>query len=214
MRIDAAFRKLAHEVRIPASGPGRRRGACSRPASAPRSARDQALQDSLPEYYAEAVVAENIDVDRAAGDRDHRGRGRRRRRVRRRRRGAARRSPSRATTSCTVEIPWHRRRATRTIDTPGRPAARALRRPRGLRRRRSPTATTPTIDIKGFDRRRSGRGPHRHRLPLRGRFRDASCRRSTSELRGKRPGDILKFTDSCPSASASAPAKRSRSGCS
>ena len=63
---------------------------------------------------------------------------------------------------------------------------------------------------QGLRRRRVGRGPHRDRLPLRGRFRHASCPSSTSELRGTRPGDILEVQRRrCPSASASAPATKS-----
>jgi trigger factor len=59
--LDAAFRKRAREVRIPGFRPG----------TAPRqllearlgtvAARRQALQDSLPDYYADAVESENVD---------------------------------------------------------------------------------------------------------------------------------------------------------
>jgi trigger factor len=74
--VDGAFRKLAGEVKIPGFRPGK----------APRQllearlglgvAREQALRDSVPEYYAEAVAAEDIDViaapeiDLTAGEAD------------------------------------------------------------------------------------------------------------------------------------------------
>ena len=47
--IDAAFRKLAHEVKVPGLPPRQgARAVCSRPGSAPRPRRKQALRDSLP----------------------------------------------------------------------------------------------------------------------------------------------------------------------
>jgi trigger factor len=60
--LDAAFRKLAREVRIPGFRPGKapRRLLEAQFGTAP--AREQALRDSLPEYYAEAVEREQVDV--------------------------------------------------------------------------------------------------------------------------------------------------------
>ena len=60
--IDAAFRKLAHEVKIDGFRPGKAPRRILEARLGTELARDQALRDSLPEYYTEAVVAENIDV--------------------------------------------------------------------------------------------------------------------------------------------------------
>lgn len=60
--IDAAFRKLAHEVKIPGFRPGKAPRRLLESRFGVEVARDQALRDALPEYYAEAVVAEDIDV--------------------------------------------------------------------------------------------------------------------------------------------------------
>jgi trigger factor len=60
--LDAAFRKLAREVRVPGFRPGKapRRLLEAQFGTAP--AREQALRDALPEYYAEAVEREHVDV--------------------------------------------------------------------------------------------------------------------------------------------------------
>ena len=60
--IDAAFRKLAQEVKMPGFRPGKAPRRLLEARLGTEIARDQALRDSLPEYYAEAVVAEDIDV--------------------------------------------------------------------------------------------------------------------------------------------------------
>src|SRR5262249_52410882 len=60
--IDAAFRKLAHEVRIPGFRPGKAPRRLLEARLGTEAARDQALRDSLPDYYAEAVVTEAVDV--------------------------------------------------------------------------------------------------------------------------------------------------------
>jgi trigger factor len=60
--IDAAFRKLAHEVKLPGFRPGKAPRRLLEARMGTEIARDQALRDSLPEYYAEAVVAEDVDV--------------------------------------------------------------------------------------------------------------------------------------------------------
>jgi trigger factor len=61
-KVEAAFRKLASEVRIPGFRPGRapRRVLETRFGSA--VGREQALQDSLPEFYAQAVRDNEVDV--------------------------------------------------------------------------------------------------------------------------------------------------------
>ena len=60
--IDAAFRKLAHEVKIPGFRPGKAPRRLLEGRFGTEVARDQALRDALPEYYAEAVVNEDVDV--------------------------------------------------------------------------------------------------------------------------------------------------------
>jgi trigger factor len=60
--IDAAFRKLAHEVRLPGFRPGKAPRQLLEARLGTEAARDQALRDSLPEYYIDAVEAEDIDV--------------------------------------------------------------------------------------------------------------------------------------------------------
>jgi trigger factor len=60
--IDAAFRKLAREVKVPGFRPGKAPRALLEARFGADVAREQALRDSLPEYYAQAVVAESIDV--------------------------------------------------------------------------------------------------------------------------------------------------------
>jgi trigger factor len=74
--VDAAFRKLAREVRIPGFRPGKAPRQLLEARLGPGVAREQALRDSVPEYYAEAVAAEDIDViaapeiDLTAGEED------------------------------------------------------------------------------------------------------------------------------------------------
>lgn len=60
--INAAFRKLATEVRIPGFRPGKAPRALLEARFGADIARDQALRDSLPDYYAQAVIAESVDV--------------------------------------------------------------------------------------------------------------------------------------------------------
>lgn len=60
--LDAAFKRIAHEVNLP----GFRRGKAPRKLLEARigiaAARDEALRDALPKYYAEAIVANDVDV--------------------------------------------------------------------------------------------------------------------------------------------------------
>ena len=60
--IDGAFRKLAREVKIPGFRPGKAPRQLLEARIGTEAAREQALRDALPEYYAEAVEAEDIDV--------------------------------------------------------------------------------------------------------------------------------------------------------
>lgn len=60
--IDAAFKKLAHEVKLPGFRPGKAPRKLLEQRLGSNVAREQALRDSLPEYYAEAVLAEGLDA--------------------------------------------------------------------------------------------------------------------------------------------------------
>jgi trigger factor len=60
--IDAAFRKLAAEVKIPGFRPGKAPRRLLEARLGTDVARDQALRDSLPGYYADAVKSEDLDT--------------------------------------------------------------------------------------------------------------------------------------------------------
>src|SRR5438128_12121961 len=76
--IDAAFRKLAREVRVPGFRPGKAPRKLLEARMGTEAAREQALRDSLPEFYVDAVTEHEVDViaapeievtlDHAAGD--------------------------------------------------------------------------------------------------------------------------------------------------
>ena len=70
--IDAAFRKLALEVKMPGFRPGKAPRQLLETRFGTEVARDQALRDALPEYYAEALVARRRRRHRPTRDRDHR----------------------------------------------------------------------------------------------------------------------------------------------
>jgi trigger factor len=59
--IDAAFKKLAGEVRIPGFRPGKAPRRLLEARFGTEAARDQALRDALPEYYVEAVTENDVD---------------------------------------------------------------------------------------------------------------------------------------------------------
>lgn len=59
--VDSAFRKLASKVKLPGFRPGKAPRPLLEARLGPGVAREQALRDSLPEYYAEAVVTEGVD---------------------------------------------------------------------------------------------------------------------------------------------------------
>jgi trigger factor len=60
--IDVAFKKLAREVRVPGFRPGKAPRRLLEARFGADAAREQALRDSLPEYYVEAVEANDVDV--------------------------------------------------------------------------------------------------------------------------------------------------------
>ncbi len=130
--IDAAFKKLAGEVRIPGFRPGKAPRQLLEARLGTEIAREQALQDALPRVLRRRGQRTRRRRDRAARDRDHRRPRRRRRRVRRHRRSAAAGAAHRVTTSFVSSCRSHRsvRRRRRQA---GRRVARPFRRPRRLR---------------------------------------------------------------------------------
>jgi trigger factor len=60
--VDAAFRKIAKEVRLPGFRPGKAPRKVLEARLGPMAGREQALQDSLPEYYSAAVIEHDVDV--------------------------------------------------------------------------------------------------------------------------------------------------------
>ena len=60
--IDAAFKKLARDVRIPGFRPGKAPRRLLEARLGSEVAREQALQDALPEYYVEAIKEHDVDV--------------------------------------------------------------------------------------------------------------------------------------------------------
>src|SRR3954454_2333829 len=72
--IDAAFKKLAAEVRVPGFRPGKAPRRLLEARFGSEAARDQALRDALPEYYVEAVTENDVDpiappdIDITAGE--------------------------------------------------------------------------------------------------------------------------------------------------
>ena len=60
--IDAAFKKIAREVRIPGFRPGKAPRRVLESHIGAEAGRAQALNDALPDYYSDAVVANEVDV--------------------------------------------------------------------------------------------------------------------------------------------------------
>jgi len=60
--IDAAFKKLAREVRIPGFRPGKAPRRLLEAHLGPEIAREQAIRDSVPDYYLKAIQAEELDT--------------------------------------------------------------------------------------------------------------------------------------------------------
>ena len=111
--VDAAFKRIAREVRIPGFRPGKAPRRILEARVGTEAARADALQHALPEYYAQAVTEHEVDVIAAPEIDITVGRDGGRRRLRRRRRGPA---------------PDHRRRLRQ-------PAGRRSSRPRPPTRR-------------------------------------------------------------------------------
>lgn len=60
--VDAAFKRIAREVRIPGFRPGRAPRRLLEAQLGPQAGRAEALRASLPDYYARAVVEHDVDV--------------------------------------------------------------------------------------------------------------------------------------------------------
>jgi trigger factor len=60
--VDAAFKKIAREVSIKGFRPGKAPRKVIESRIGPLAGREQALQDSLPEYYSQAVIEHDVDV--------------------------------------------------------------------------------------------------------------------------------------------------------
>jgi trigger factor len=60
--VDAAFRKIAREVRLPGFRPGKAPRKVLEARLGTIAGREQAIQDSLPEYYSAAVIEHDVDV--------------------------------------------------------------------------------------------------------------------------------------------------------
>jgi trigger factor len=60
--VDAAFKKIAREVSVKGFRPGKAPRKVLETRIGPLAGREQALQDSLPEYYSAAVIEHDVDV--------------------------------------------------------------------------------------------------------------------------------------------------------
>ena len=60
--VNAAFKKIAKEVRLPGFRPGKAPRKVLEARLGHQTGRDQAFQDALPEYYSAAVIEHDVDV--------------------------------------------------------------------------------------------------------------------------------------------------------
>lgn len=60
--VDAAFKKIAKEVRLPGFRPGKAPRKVLEARLGSQAGREQALHDALPEYYSAAVIEHDVDV--------------------------------------------------------------------------------------------------------------------------------------------------------
>jgi len=60
--VDAAFKKIAKDVRLPGFRPGKAPRKVLEARFGTQAGREQALQDALPEYYTAAVIEHDVDV--------------------------------------------------------------------------------------------------------------------------------------------------------
>ncbi len=206
--IDAAFRKLAREVKVPGFRPGKAPRRLLEARFGVEAAREQALRDSLPDFYAQAVEDADIDViaapeiDITAGEEE----------------GDVEFDAVvevrpvvelSGYDSLTVEIP-----SPAVPDDAVDAQVDALReRFADLEETKAPLAdgNYAEIDIKGYIHDEVIDASDRDRLPLRGRLRDARPRARRGARAASARATSSSSTPCSPSASASAPATRSRS---
>jgi len=60
--IDAAFKRIAKEVRIPGFRPGKAPRRLLEAQFGHQVGREEALREAMPEYYSKAVVEHDVDV--------------------------------------------------------------------------------------------------------------------------------------------------------
>src|SRR5215471_13356640 len=65
--LDAAFRRIAREVRLPGFRPGKAPRKLLEKQIDPEAARNEAFREALPQYYAEAIKDSDLDAI-AAGE--------------------------------------------------------------------------------------------------------------------------------------------------
>ena len=190
-----------------------RQGAPPHPRGAPRaatSAREEALRDALPEYYAQAVRENDVDVIAAARDRHHRGPGGRPGRVRRRRRGPARRSTVAGLRRPAGRASRGPRPTDEEIDAQIDRLRSAVRRARAGRPSGASTATRHRSTSPARSDGEAARRVSRRGLPLRGRQRRhrARARRPPARREARRHPRVQR------TAPRSRRGARSTSGCS
>ena len=208
--IDAAFRKIAREVRIPGFRPGKAPRRILEARLGKETGRNEALRDALPDYYSQALREHDVDaiappeIDITAGQESGPA-GLRRRgggptpAAPGRLRGPAGRGPQ----------PGGHRRGDRR---PDRPAAGQLR---GAVVRRPPGRDGDhlTIDLKGSATARTSPADDR-RLPLRARQRHGAprARRPPARRPGRRHPGLRRRAPGRPGAAQGARQGRQREG--
>ena len=189
--LDAAFRKIAREVRIPGFRPGKAPRQLLEARIGADAAREEALRESLPDFYAQALAEHDVDaiappeIDITAGEEA---------------------GPSPSTPSSRCVPAGHRRR----LRGPPGHRARARRHRRGGRRARSTGCASSTASSSAVEPARPATATtspstckgYRHDEPVEGSTPRTSCTRSAAapssreldeQLRGAKVGDILKF---------------------
>ena len=193
--LDAAFRKIAREVRIPGFRPGKAPRRLLEARLGEGVARGEALRDAIPDYYAKAVREHDVDVIAAPEiditDGEEQGPiafdavvevrpvvtvpGYESLRVT---------LPRPAATDEEIDAQIDRmRRQYAELETVERPAAEG---------------DVVTIDVEGCPGRRGPRRAHRRGLLLRGRQRPASCPSSTRRSSAPAPATRCRSTPTTP----------------
>ena len=211
--LDAAFRKLAREVKVPGFRPGK----------APRALLEARLGSEVATRAGAAGFPAGV-LRRGGGRRGHRRHRRPRDRPHRGRRGRRRRAStrsSRSAPSCSSRATTTCASRSRTPPSPTRPSTHQVDQLRerfadlednegtAHRRRR-----TRTIDIKGYDARRGRRRARARPTSSTASAPAGSSPSSTRSCAGTRPARSSSSTTPSRSASATGPARTWRSTCS